>query len=351
MVHGSAVPSSVHAPAPPPTVIPPANPLPVILLPRLPSILARPFHTPPVPLPSPPVLHHSTHAPLPSSPVLLPRPMRRRIRSTTSTTRSSLCCTRVATAADGATTMVVAQHASLSKASSLINSLGNSREGNPDRDNGLSMLFSKKPLAQAGWATGPAVAAARRGGPLPRARMEGRRGASAADERAADPAGDSAGAARRPARVHIHLPAALPGVRVPPPVHGHALLCSRLPAINARHRTRTRYQHRPSWKVPEDPPPSSPTSVMAMGLPDLHCCRLPARGSLTPLCVAFFRGPRLFATPSSLEAQGILTHLCFIIFCVFDFLLPLRCWSTECLALKRPVQISCVFVGIELSII
>lgn len=44
---------------------------------------------------------------------------------------------------------------------------------------------------------------------------------------------------------------------------------------------------------------------------------------------------------SSHEAQGILTHLCFIISCVFDFLLPLRCWSTERLALKRPVQISC----------
>uniref|UniRef100_A0A804MI06 Uncharacterized protein n=1 Tax=Zea mays TaxID=4577 RepID=A0A804MI06_MAIZE len=257
MVHGSVVPSSVHAPAPPPTVIPPANPT-VILLPRLPSILARPFNTSPVPLPSPSVLHHSTHAPLPSSSVLLPRPMRQRIRSTTSTTRSSLCCTRVATAADagGATTTVVAQHAS-----SLINSLGNSREGNPDRDGSLSMLFSKKLLAQTGWATGPVVAVARRGGPLPRARMEGRRGASAANERAADPAGDSAGAARRPARVHIHLPAALPGVRLPPPVRGRTLLCSRLPAINARHRTHTRYQHRPSWKVPEDPPPSSPTAV------------------------------------------------------------------------------------------
>ena len=79
-----------------------------------------------------------------------------------------------------ATTMVLAQHAPLSNASSLINSLGNSREGNPDRDDGLSMLFSKKPLAQAGRATGPVMAAARRGGPLPRARIEGRRGASAA---------------------------------------------------------------------------------------------------------------------------------------------------------------------------
>jgi hypothetical protein len=173
---------SLHAPASVPLpVIPPANPI-VILLPRLPSILARPFHTPPVPLPSPPVLHHSTRTPFPSSPVLLPRPMRRRIRSTTSTTRSSPCCTRVATSVDAgeATTMVLAQHAPLSNASSLINSLGNSREGNPDRDDGLSMLFSKKPLAQAGRATGPVMAAARRGGPLPRARIEGRRGASAA---------------------------------------------------------------------------------------------------------------------------------------------------------------------------
>jgi hypothetical protein len=84
----------------------------------------------------------------------------------------------------------VAQHAPLSNASSLINSLGNSHEGNHDRDGDLSMLFSKKPLAQAGRATGPMVAATRRGGPLPRARMEGRQGASAADERAGDPAGE-----------------------------------------------------------------------------------------------------------------------------------------------------------------
>jgi hypothetical protein len=56
-----------------------------------------------------------------------------------------------------------------------------------------------------------------------------RRGASAADERAGDPAGDGAGATRRPARVHVRpLPTALPGVRVPPPVHGRALMCSRL---------------------------------------------------------------------------------------------------------------------------
>jgi hypothetical protein len=165
------------------------------------------------------------------------------------------------------------------------------------------------------------------------------------DERAADLAGDGAGAVRRPAHIHVHpLPAALPGVRVPPPVRGRARLCSRLPAINARHRTRTRYQHRPSWKVPEDPPPSSPTSVMAMGLPSLHCCRLPAHGSLTPLCAALARRPLPQTSAlrySSLEAQGILTHLCFIISCVLNFLLPLRCWSTECLTLKRPVQISC----------
>jgi hypothetical protein len=37
------------------------------------------------------------------------------------------------------------------------------------------------------------------------------------------------GAAWRPARVHVRpLLAALPGVRVPPPVRDHALLCSRL---------------------------------------------------------------------------------------------------------------------------
>jgi hypothetical protein len=46
----------------------------------------------------------------------------------------------------------------------VVNSLGNSCEGSPDRDSGLSMLFSKRPLAQAGRAAGPAVAAARRGG-------------------------------------------------------------------------------------------------------------------------------------------------------------------------------------------
>ncbi|KXG34322.1 AP2-like ethylene-responsive transcription factor ANT isoform X1 [Sorghum bicolor] len=38
-----------------------------------------------------------------------------------------------------------AQHMSMSSASSLVTSLGNSREGSPDRGGGLSMLFSKPP--------------------------------------------------------------------------------------------------------------------------------------------------------------------------------------------------------------
>jgi AP2-like factor (ANT lineage) len=36
----------------------------------------------------------------------------------------------------------------MSSASSLVTSLGNSREGSPDRGGGLSMLFSKPPPAQ-----------------------------------------------------------------------------------------------------------------------------------------------------------------------------------------------------------
>ncbi|PWZ19590.1 hypothetical protein Zm00014a_043153 [Zea mays] len=46
---------------------------------------------------------------------------------------------------------------------------------------------------------------------------------------------------------------------------------------------------------------------MAMGLPGLHCCRLPAHGSLTPLCAALARRPlpRTSALRySSLEAQA-----------------------------------------------
>ena len=48
------------------------------------------------------------------------------------------------TAADGG----AAQHMPMSSASSLVTSLGNSREASPDRGGGLSMLFSKPPPAQ-----------------------------------------------------------------------------------------------------------------------------------------------------------------------------------------------------------
>ncbi|KAG2631422.1 AP2-like ethylene-responsive transcription factor CRL5 isoform X1 [Panicum virgatum] len=50
------------------------------------------------------------------------------------------------TAADGGAG--AAQHMPMSSASSLVTSLGNSREASPDRGGGLSMLFSKPPPAQ-----------------------------------------------------------------------------------------------------------------------------------------------------------------------------------------------------------